>query len=64
MGTTHGRRRVCASCRWSALASRRIEPFGRVTWDDGDQGVCQNRRSPTWNVKKQPLMSCAAWEGM
>jgi hypothetical protein len=63
MGTTSGSREVCAACRHLALSSREIGPFGRIDWRDGDRGKCMNRRSPTWNVDKQPLMSCRAFEG-
>ena len=57
-------RPVCATCRWYALASRVIGPLGRIEWRDGDQGRCGNRRSPSWNSQKQPVMSCPAWAGL
>ncbi len=64
MGNTMGSRRVCASCRYYALSSREIGPFGQVEWGEGDGGKCMNRRSSTWNSNKQPLMSCNAWAGL
>lgn len=64
MQTTSGTRRACISCRYYPASSRVIGPFGQVTWADGETGRCQNRRSATWNVRKQPLMNCAAWEGL